>query len=63
LVPNTIAPESVICLLRGNVGWIGFIEVVIDHLPGAAKVPAIQGGRGKSQSTGSDLASRGDGKN
>jgi hypothetical protein len=29
------------CLLRGNVGWIGLIEVVIDHLPGAAKVPAI----------------------
>jgi hypothetical protein len=41
LVPNTIAPESVICLLRGNVGWIGLIEVVIDYLPGAAKVPAI----------------------
>jgi hypothetical protein len=38
---NTIAPESVTCLLRGNVGWIGLIEVVIDHFPGAAKVPAI----------------------
>jgi hypothetical protein len=28
-------------LLRGNVRWIGLIEIVIDHLLGAAKVPAI----------------------
>ena len=34
-------PKSVTCLLRGNVGWIGLVEIVIDHLPGAAKVPAI----------------------
>lgn len=28
-------------MLRGNVRWIGLIEIVIDHLLGAAKVPAI----------------------
>jgi hypothetical protein len=38
---QTIAPESVTFLPRGNVRWIGFIEVVIDHLLEAGNVPAI----------------------
>src|SRR5712672_876624 len=38
---QTARPESVTCLPRGNVPWIGFIEVVIDHLPAAGKVPAF----------------------
>jgi hypothetical protein len=38
---QTIVPESVTWLTRGNVRRIGLIEVVTDHLPGTVKVPAI----------------------